>query len=295
MGWQETLCNIGTAFAERMLVKLTRDDEPATDPASRRQELHADPRYSEVADQLRTSLKQLSKKLEMIAPDVARQVIDKLEQDQYELLDARIKGLIEALEFGNPSLIANLLGPIREQAQYARNRINEGKSHWEGQWLISENLRLAGLHAIATSDQQKAFVKLQATEMRKAILDVWGERLVKAKTDWQHIGEFIDGRDERILTEIPKLSLQRIEPSAGAQPANGMHAVIVRELDEREQADVIQVYVKRGDRVELSQAIATLETDKVTLDVVSEAAGVILKLNVQVGDRVRNGDAIATL
>ncbi|MDR5813075.1 lipoyl domain-containing protein [Caballeronia sp. LZ033] len=293
MDWSQTLRNIGTAFAERILVRLTRDDEPAKEPT--REQLHADPQFPEVADQLRTALKQLSKKLETIAPDVARQVIDKLEQDQYELLESRIKGLIEALEFGDHSLISNRLGPIGEQAQYARNRINEGKTHWEGQWLIAENLRLAGMHAIATSEQQKAFVKLQAAELRKAILDVWGERLVKAKTDWQHIGEFIDGRGERILTEIPKLSLPRIEPSAGAQPANRMHAVIVRELNEDEQADVIQVHVNRGDRVELNQAIATLETDKTTLDVVSEAAGVILKLNVQVGDKVRNGDAIATL
>ena len=59
--------------------------------------------------------------------------------------------------------------------------------------------------------------------------------------------------------------------------------------------DVIEVSVKAGDRVEKDDTLVTLETDKATMDVPAEAAGVVKEVRVKVGDKVGEGDVIVLL
>ncbi|GAB2881416.1 dihydrolipoyllysine-residue acetyltransferase [Microvirgula curvata] len=59
--------------------------------------------------------------------------------------------------------------------------------------------------------------------------------------------------------------------------------------------DVIEVSVKVGDRVEKDDTLVTLETDKATMDVPAEAAGVVKEVRVKVGDKVGEGDVIVLL
>ncbi len=59
--------------------------------------------------------------------------------------------------------------------------------------------------------------------------------------------------------------------------------------------DVIEVSVKVGDRVEKDDTLVTLETDKATMDVPAEAAGVVKEVRIKVGDKVGEGDVIVLL
>ncbi|MEE9926581.1 dihydrolipoyl dehydrogenase [Microvirgula aerodenitrificans] len=59
--------------------------------------------------------------------------------------------------------------------------------------------------------------------------------------------------------------------------------------------DVIEVSVKAGDRVEKDDTLVTLETDKATMDVPAEAAGVVKEVRIKVGDKVGEGDVIVLL
>ena len=59
--------------------------------------------------------------------------------------------------------------------------------------------------------------------------------------------------------------------------------------------DVIEVSVKVGDRVEKDDTLVTLETDKATMDVPAEAAGVVTEVRIKVGDKVGQGDVIVLL
>ncbi|RAS11434.1 dihydrolipoamide dehydrogenase [Microvirgula sp. AG722] len=59
--------------------------------------------------------------------------------------------------------------------------------------------------------------------------------------------------------------------------------------------DVIEVSVKVGDRVEKDDTLVTLETDKATMDVPAEAAGVVTEVRIKVGDKVGEGDVIVLL
>lgn len=59
--------------------------------------------------------------------------------------------------------------------------------------------------------------------------------------------------------------------------------------------DVIEVAVKIGDVVAVNDTLITLETEKATMDVPAEEAGVITKLNIKIGDKVSQGDVIVEI
>ena len=57
---------------------------------------------------------------------------------------------------------------------------------------------------------------------------------------------------------------------------------------------VIEVLVKVGDTVAKEQSLVTLESDKATMEVPAEAAGVI-ELRVKLGDKVSEGAVVAVI
>ena len=69
----------------------------------------------------------------------------------------------------------------------------------------------------------------------------------------------------------------------------------VPELGDFEDVEVIEVLVAPGDDVAVEDPLVTLETDKATMDVPASAAGKILSLAVNVGDKVNSGDVIGTV
>src|SRR5262245_57462859 len=62
-----------------------------------------------------------------------------------------------------------------------------------------------------------------------------------------------------------------------------------------EEADVLEVLVKEGDRVEKDQGLVEVETDKATVQVPSSEAGVVKKIHVRNGDSIHIGAPIVTL
>lgn len=65
-----------------------------------------------------------------------------------------------------------------------------------------------------------------------------------------------------------------------------------------ETTDVLvldQWLVAVGDRVEVDQTLASIETDKVTVDLPSPVAGTITGFLVEPDSEVRTGDAVCTI
>lgn len=58
---------------------------------------------------------------------------------------------------------------------------------------------------------------------------------------------------------------------------------------------VIEVHVKPGDVLRFDDSLITLETGKVSLDIPSPHAGTIVEVMVSEGDKLAEGDVIATL
>ena len=69
----------------------------------------------------------------------------------------------------------------------------------------------------------------------------------------------------------------------------------VPDLGDFKDVEVIEVLVRRGDRVEPETPLVTLETDKATLDVPATVAGKVLDIAVTKGDRVSTGSLLVLL
>jgi pyruvate dehydrogenase E2 component (dihydrolipoamide acetyltransferase) len=62
-----------------------------------------------------------------------------------------------------------------------------------------------------------------------------------------------------------------------------------------QEVDVLKVLVSEGDTVEVDQPLLEIETEKATLDVPAEAAGVVTKIHVSAGDTINVGQVIVTI
>jgi pyruvate dehydrogenase E2 component (dihydrolipoamide acetyltransferase) len=61
------------------------------------------------------------------------------------------------------------------------------------------------------------------------------------------------------------------------------------------EIDVVEVLIQPGDVVALEQTVATLETDKASMDLPSNTAGTIQQVYIKPGDKVSEGSLIATV
>ena len=62
-----------------------------------------------------------------------------------------------------------------------------------------------------------------------------------------------------------------------------------------ESADVLNVLVKVGDKIETDQSVIEIETDKATIEVPSNFSGIITGLKIKPGDKVKPGQTILTV
>ncbi|MFP5400600.1 MAG: dihydrolipoyllysine-residue acetyltransferase [Gammaproteobacteria bacterium] len=83
-------------------------------------------------------------------------------------------------------------------------------------------------------------------------------------------------------------------PSAPAA-AGGVVEVTVPDIGDFDAVPVIELFVKEGDTIKVDDAIATLESDKATMDVPSSHAGVVKEVLVKVGDKVGMGSVLLKL
>jgi pyruvate dehydrogenase E2 component (dihydrolipoamide acetyltransferase) len=79
-----------------------------------------------------------------------------------------------------------------------------------------------------------------------------------------------------------------VAPAAGG----GLVEVKVPDIGDFAEVPVIELYVKVGDSIKVDDAIATLESDKATMDVPSTVAGVIKEVLVQLGSKVGEGTVL---
>ena len=71
--------------------------------------------------------------------------------------------------------------------------------------------------------------------------------------------------------------------------------VRVPDLGNFKDVGVIELLVKPGDSIDVDTPIATLETEKATMDVPSSAAGIVESLHIARGGKVNSGDLVAML
>ncbi|MFN7095299.1 MAG: FAD-dependent oxidoreductase, partial [Burkholderiales bacterium] len=69
----------------------------------------------------------------------------------------------------------------------------------------------------------------------------------------------------------------------------------VPDIGGSEDVNVAEVYVKVGDKVNKDDNLVMLETDKATMEVPSEQAGIVIEVVAKVGSKVKEGDVIVKI
>ncbi|MFC7420415.1 dihydrolipoyllysine-residue acetyltransferase [Iodobacter arcticus] len=71
--------------------------------------------------------------------------------------------------------------------------------------------------------------------------------------------------------------------------------VKIPDIGGHEGVEVIEVFVKVGDTIEVEQSLITLETDKATMEVPSTHAGVVKEMKIKIGDKASEGSVVLLL
>ncbi|MEO7254913.1 MAG: biotin/lipoyl-containing protein, partial [Casimicrobium sp.] len=69
----------------------------------------------------------------------------------------------------------------------------------------------------------------------------------------------------------------------------------VPDIGDFKDIPVIEILVKVGDTVALEQSVVTLESDKATMEVPADTAGVVKEIRVKLGDKVSQGAVVAMI
>ena len=88
-------------------------------------------------------------------------------------------------------------------------------------------------------------------------------------------------------TPAPAAAQAAVAPAPAA--GGGIVEVKVPDIGDFSDVPVIDLFVKVGDSIKVDDAIATLESDKATMDVPSTVAGTVREVLVQLGSRVSEG------
>ena len=109
------------------------------------------------------------------------------------------------------------------------------------------------------------------------------------------------GTSQSVLTEAveaptPSASIPSTAPAPTSVPvAAASVEVIVPNIGDFQDVEIIEVFVKPGDAVNVEDPLITLETDKATMEVPSSDAGTIETVLVKVGDRISAGTTVVRL
>ncbi len=74
-----------------------------------------------------------------------------------------------------------------------------------------------------------------------------------------------------------------------------MEKVSVPDIGSAADVEVIEILVKKGDRVSKDESLVVLESDKASMEIPSPVSGIIDTIEVKVGDQVDEGDAILVI
>lgn len=69
----------------------------------------------------------------------------------------------------------------------------------------------------------------------------------------------------------------------------------VPDIGDFDQVEVIEVLVAEGDTIEAEQSLITVESDKASMEIPADQAGVVKSLKVKVGDKVAEGSVLLML
>ena len=71
--------------------------------------------------------------------------------------------------------------------------------------------------------------------------------------------------------------------------------ILLPNIGDFTEVQVVEVLVKPGDKIAAEDPIISVESDKATMEIPAPVAGIVKKLNVSIGDAVREGSSVAVI
>jgi pyruvate dehydrogenase E2 component (dihydrolipoamide acetyltransferase) len=96
------------------------------------------------------------------------------------------------------------------------------------------------------------------------------------------------------VTEAAPTSAATAPVAVNPQPG-ATRAVLLPDIGDFKDVEIIELLVSVGDTVEVEQSLLTLESDKASMEIPAPFAGTVRTVEVKTGDRINQGDLIATI
>ncbi len=147
--------------------------------------------------------------------------------------------------------------------------------------------------AIATLESDKATMDVPSTVegVVKEVLVQLGSKvsegavLIKVEAG----GAAVAAPAPAAAAQAPAAAAPAAAPVAAPAAGGGVVEVKVPDIGDFSDVPVIDLFVKVGDSIKVDDAIATLESDKATMDVPSTVSGTVKEVLVQLGSKVSEG------
>ncbi len=155
---------------------------------------------------------------------------------------------------------------------------------------------------------------IMTLESDKASMDVPAESAGKIVEILVNVGDQVKTGDaiarieaidapaaEMTAVEAPKAESapakveKEVSAPAASSSAGEIAEIRIPAVGNSDELDVIDIAVKVGDTVAIDDTLATLESDKASMDVPADKAGVITEIAVAIGDKVKEGDLVVKI
>ena len=162
---------------------------------------------------------------------------------------------------------------------------------------------------ISPGDTVVAEASLLTLESDKATMDVPSPAAGKISavhikagdkvSEGTHIADMEEdkGQAETAATDTAQAADTPAVATSGASSAEDTTVVEARvpDIGDFKDVEIIEVLINIGDAVAVEQSLISLESDKATMDVPANVAGVVKEIAVKSGDKINEGDLIAIL
>ena len=71
--------------------------------------------------------------------------------------------------------------------------------------------------------------------------------------------------------------------------------LLIPDIGDFDNVEIIEILVKKGDKINKNDPVVTLESDKSSVEVPSNYEGEVESISVKIGDKVSKGDLILTV
>lgn len=146
---------------------------------------------------------------------------------------------------------------------------------------------------IATLETEKATMDVPASAPGQVVevLIKAGDRVSAGTAVVVIAGEAAQSNTSAVASQAAAVSA----PTTSSLAAPSELTLLVPEIGDFKDVAVVEVLIKVGDAVEVDGPVATLETEKATMDVPASAAGVVSQVLIKAGDKVSAGSQVAVI